>query len=874
MTTAIKNTFNPNPSGGLRPPTVTALPAIEGALEGESYYLNSGEAGTSDGHIYTANKVTGVWERGFSLTTGDELKEYIDDADAATLDAAKELMEGLAEPVDYAYDASGNTYPVVGSGTDNAVAKNDAYYIGTVGTVDPFLYLGTMLLAKVNNPGQTAGNWAIISRHFDYVPADAAKYMRMLYVDKRGNDTYVGSPLYPFLTINAALTKALTMSPSQSTPVIIIVSPGQYTEQVVIEKAGISIYGFGQGISYLKYEGNALKLLDNGVDTPPNDFKCVGMSIQSTNANADSVFIQGVATRSLGGNELQFRDCRIEGIKSVYSNIANYINYQNTYIMGSQLYEQTAGVWFEDSESAGAITYDYNNAGSKPSDTDMYGLNFVRHIPRGTVTYLHDGAVGEDKRPIDYKLTGFSSSYGEVAATDTHQQAIEKIVGTQDAKRGEFVYVAGSNGNNAYAGSQQKPLATVAQAITSTNSGDTIYLLPNNNYTENIAIADGQSRHLIGLSAGNGCLLNGTLTFANGLSGAFYGVIKNLDCRKKVLINGLGGQRFKDCQFVGTSVSISSITRSGTTATATVASTATLATGEYLKIAGANESNFNRTAIITVVDGTTFTYTVANSGATTATGTLIYYKNTLEVKGTLTNNITFDGGSIQNSDIIITSTSPTNDVQIKNCWAPVDIIINSGIVQLINTAEVGNITLNGGILLLTDNKLLKRITINATAASGSAVYLLGFNSFLQTNSTFEYITRADASKNAPIVCLGTLIANSALHNLYTTPITFVPDSGHDNIKEIDLTAASWTEDGGVYDKTIAAATHGLTKITGVSVMLKISGTGKWVSESTHYWEQDDTTKALYLNRSATPWAYDSNGTSENYVGKLFIKGIA
>lgn len=73
--------------------------------------------------------------------------------------------------------------------------------------------------------------------------------------------------------------------------------------------------------------------------------------------------------------------------------------------------------------------------------------------------------------------------------------------------------------------------------------------------------------------------------------------------------------------------SVSGITRSGSTATATLAApNTTLRTGDYLKFAGADQADYNVTAQITVVNSTTVTYAVSNSPATPATGTITYRK--------------------------------------------------------------------------------------------------------------------------------------------------------------------------------------------------------------------------------------------------------
>jgi uncharacterized phage protein gp47/JayE len=65
---------------------------------------------------------------------------------------------------------------------------------------------------------------------------------------------------------------------------------------------------------------------------------------------------------------------------------------------------------------------------------------------------------------------------------------------------------------------------------------------------------------------------------------------------------------------------ISSLTRSGTTATVTTTSEHNLATGVSVIIAGASQSQYNITATISVISPTQFTYEVLGSPATPATG--------------------------------------------------------------------------------------------------------------------------------------------------------------------------------------------------------------------------------------------------------------
>lgn len=84
-------------------------------------------------------------------------------------------------------------------------------------------------------------------------------------------------------------------------------------------------------------------------------------------------------------------------------------------------------------------------------------------------------------------------------------------------------------------------------------------------------------------------------------------------------VNGVGSSLIQ---------SITSITRVTTTATVTTPSAHGFTTGDYVTISGATAaagaiSQFNGTFAVTVLTATTFTYTVLNTGATSATGTLV-----------------------------------------------------------------------------------------------------------------------------------------------------------------------------------------------------------------------------------------------------------
>jgi len=77
--------------------------------------------------------------------------------------------------------------------------------------------------------------------------------------------------------------------------------------------------------------------------------------------------------------------------------------------------------------------------------------------------------------------------------------------------------------------------------------------------------------------------------------------------------------------------SVSSLSRSGTVATANTASAHNFATGMTITIAGAAQTAYNGAVLITVLDADTFTYTVAGAPVTPATGTITAAVNSISV---------------------------------------------------------------------------------------------------------------------------------------------------------------------------------------------------------------------------------------------------
>jgi|GEM_PF-1727379 len=100
-------------------------------------------------------------------------------ADAAVLSSAQGYADGLVVGlVDDrgSYDASGNVFPSSGgSGVAGAILKGDLWFVSVAGTLGGTpCQIGTSVRALADSPGQTSGNWSIISTTLGFTPENNA----------------------------------------------------------------------------------------------------------------------------------------------------------------------------------------------------------------------------------------------------------------------------------------------------------------------------------------------------------------------------------------------------------------------------------------------------------------------------------------------------------------------------------------------------------------------------------------------------------------------------------------------------------------------------------------------------------------------------
>ena len=144
--------------------------------------------------------------------------------DAVNKTYADALVAGL---LDYrgGYNASSNTFPTTGgSWTAWAVVKWDMYIISVIGTLGgTAVQVGDSIIANVDTPGQTAGNWNILNSNIAYVPEDVANKATTMTGNTASNTLYLTSKaIYDWVTtlLLASLTGKTTPIDADGVPIM------------------------------------------------------------------------------------------------------------------------------------------------------------------------------------------------------------------------------------------------------------------------------------------------------------------------------------------------------------------------------------------------------------------------------------------------------------------------------------------------------------------------------------------------------------------------------------------------------------------------------------------------------------------------------
>ena len=174
--------------------TATEIGYVSGVTSSIQTQLNGKQASLGYTAENQANKENTTLDNSATkYPTNNLVKTYVDG-----------IVVGL---LDYrgGYDASPNTYPATGgSGTAGAVMKGDMWVISVAGTLGGnAIQIGDSIIANVDSPGQTAGNWNTLNSNVSYVPEDAAN--KVTSINGSSTDTQYPSAklLYDQLALKA-----------------------------------------------------------------------------------------------------------------------------------------------------------------------------------------------------------------------------------------------------------------------------------------------------------------------------------------------------------------------------------------------------------------------------------------------------------------------------------------------------------------------------------------------------------------------------------------------------------------------------------------------------------------------------------------------
>jgi hypothetical protein len=226
----------------------------------------------------------------------------------------------------------------------------------------------------------------------------------------------------------------------------------------------------------------------------------------------------------------------------------------------------------------------------------------------------------------------------------------------------------------------------VTNLATGTVNGDAINYSQFNTPTFGGAVTCSSTLTVTGATALSSTLaVTGDTTMAGNLAVNSTGQVKlpNGTTAQRSATPAVGSIRYNTSlqQFEGYSTysgqTISSITRVTTTATLTTAANHNLSTGAFVTVSGAVPAEYNGTFSITVVDATSFTYTMlaTPSGSASTVGSYL-----VGVWGQIGGGATGNGGDqvfVENSQTITASYAIPSG---KNASTVSPITINSGVV--------------------------------------------------------------------------------------------------------------------------------------------------------------------------------------------------
>lgn len=237
-----------------------------------------------------------------------------------------------------------------------------------------------------------------------------------------------------YTTITSALA-AVPATSSLTNPNVIMVLSGVYSENITIEKAGVTLLGIGRAVIQPAVSAAAVTV-QAAVSTTPTSLTIRGMVINQPNNGQACVSLVGGAGSTVGVDGINIEDCDLNpsgvGCYTVYANAVDYVYVRGCRSVGvpgttSMRVSQCAGVTVTGGILP-AVQMDYTTAGTIPSVAGssyvLSGCTYVGDVQStlsgaGSLSIGNCSSVGSVTVNGNRTLTVVGSAIGNMAINDT-----------------------------------------------------------------------------------------------------------------------------------------------------------------------------------------------------------------------------------------------------------------------------------------------------------------------------------------------------------------------------------------------------------------------------------------------------------------------
>lgn len=216
-----------------------------------------------------------------------------------------------------------------------------------------------------------------------------------------------------YTTIQSAIN-AVPSDAGLTNPYVVLVMPGVYSENLTIEKAGITVQGIGR-VVVTAATATPTVTVQSSVSTTPTSLTLRNLVIVQPNAGQACVSLVGAAASTLGDDGIIIDDCNLTasgaGSYTILATTMNFIAVRNcmcdgTAPTGSLKVSQCAALRIVGGEHPN-IQADYNSAGTLPSESGSFF-----YLSGCTAGNLQSTLTGGGTLQVDKSSVGNITMYG------------------------------------------------------------------------------------------------------------------------------------------------------------------------------------------------------------------------------------------------------------------------------------------------------------------------------------------------------------------------------------------------------------------------------------------------------------------------------